>query len=545
MRPPLLASILALTLLLPGPLHSQEAPASEIDVVTAPVELDGEILFRVRGVSSLPAAERAKRIREQIVAVAKDPSVGPDSLHVVEMEAASQLQAGNHPLMVIVDADAALEQVRRVVLAQAHLRRVQQAIRDYRAERTREAVQDAVRQLLIAMILLSLAILAIVWAGRFVDRALSWRLRSRIHSVGIQSFEVVRAEKLWDALRGALMVARTVALLTVVFLFLGYVLALFPATRGLSRNMVGFALSPLNVIGSGIVSNIPSLVFLVVLFFVFRIGLRLVRLFFGAVETGAVRFERFDPTWSQATYKLVRVGIVAFGLIIAYPYIPGSSSAAFQGVSLFIGIVFSLGSTSAIANLVAGYMLIYRRAFKVGDRIKVGDAFGDVIETRLQVTHLKSIKNEEMIVPNSQILGAEVINYSSLARQHGLILHTEVNVGYDTSWRQVEEMLLTAAHRTTSLGADPRPFVLVKRLGDFAVTYEVNVHTANVTQLAGLYTALHRNVLDVFNEHGVQIMVPAYESDPPEPKIVRPSAWPVKPAVQSDAAAGEPHPPAA
>src|SRR5688572_16378969 len=237
LRPPLLASILALTLLLPGPLHSQEAPASEIDVVTAPVELDGEILFRVRGVSSLPAAERAKRIREQIVAVAKDPSVGPDSLHVVEMEAASQLQAGNHPLMVIVDADAALEQVRRVVLAQAHLRRVQQAIRDYRAERTREAVQDAVRQLLIAMILLSLAILAIVWAGRFVDRALSWRLRSRIHSVGIQSFEVVRAEKLWDALRGALMVARTVALLTVVFLFLGYVLALFPATRGLSRNM--------------------------------------------------------------------------------------------------------------------------------------------------------------------------------------------------------------------------------------------------------------------------------------------------------------------
>jgi small-conductance mechanosensitive channel len=548
LRPSLLAFILALTLLLPGPLHGQVAapPPSDADAVTtAPVEVDGEVLFHVRGVSSLPATERAKRIREQIVTFAKDPSVAPESLHIVEMEDASQLQAGNRPLMVIVDADAALEEVRRAVLAQAHLRRIQQAIRDYRAERTPGAVQHAVLQSLIATIMLSLATLAIVWAGRFVDSALGQRLRSRIQSVGIQSFEVVRAEKLWEALRGALMVVRTVALLTVVFLFLGYVLAQFPATRGLSRNMVGFALSPLHVIGNGIVSNIPSLVFLVVLFFVFRVGLRLVRLFFGAVETGAVRFERFDPTWSHATYKLVRIGIVAFGLIMAYPYIPGSSSAAFQGVSLFIGIVFSLGSTSAIANLIAGYMLIYRRAFKVGDRIKVGDAFGDVIETRLQVTHLKSIKNEEMIVPNSQILGAEVINYSSLARQHGLILHTEVNVGYDTSWRQVEEMLLTAAHRTTSLGGDPRPFVLVKRLGDFAVTYEVNVHTANVTQIAGLYTALHRNVLDVFNEHGVQIMVPAYESDPPEPKIVRPSVWPVKPAVQPDATAGETHPPAA
>jgi small-conductance mechanosensitive channel len=544
----LLTCVVVLALMLiPELARAQDPPAdSAADVIaTVPVEIDGDVLFRVRGVSSLTAGDRAQRIREQIIAIAKDSAIAADSLHVVEMDTASQVQAGTRPVMAVVEADARIEQVSRAVLAQAHVRRIQQAIRDYRAERAPDAIRRDILQSLVAIIVLSLVVLGIVRLGRVVDSALSRRVRSRIQSVGIQSFEVVRAEKLWDAVRGTLMVVRTTAVLVAVFLFLGYVLAQFPSTRALARNMVGFALSPLQVLGNGIVANIPSLVFLVVLFFVLRVMLRLIRLFFGAIESNTVRFERFDPTWAQATYKLVRIAVVAFGLIIAYPYIPGSNSAAFQGVSLFIGIVFSLGSSSAIANLIAGYMLIYRRAFKVGDRVKIGDAFGEVIETRLQVTHLRSIKNEELIVPNSQILGAEVMNFSSLARAHGLILHTEVNVGYGTSWRQVEAMLLMAAQRTSGLGGDPRPFVHVKRLGDFSVTYELNVHTANVSQLGSLYTALHRNVLDAFNEHGVQIMVPAYESDPPEPKVVRPSAWYVKPAVQPDTAAGETHPPAA
>ena len=166
---------------------------------------------------------------------------------------------------------------------------------------------------------------------------------------------------------------------------------------------------------------------------------------------------------------------------MAYPYIPGSESAAFKGVSLFIGIVFSLGSSSAISNIIAGYTMTYRRAFKVGDRIKVGDVFGDVIEMRLQVTHLRSLKNEEIVIPNSQILASEVVNYSSLARAQGLILHTEVGIGYETPWRQVE------AHAAPGRGAHAgtrdrarRRSSCSKKLGDFAVTYELNVYCTNV-----------------------------------------------------------------
>jgi small-conductance mechanosensitive channel len=215
---------------------------------------------------------------------------------------------------------------------------------------------------------------------------------------------------------------------------------------------------------------------------------------------------------------------------VAYPYIPGSESDAFKGVSLFLGIVFSLGSSSAISNIIAGYMMTYRRAFKVGDRVKIGEAVGDVMQMRLQVTHLRSLKNEEIVIPNSQILAGEVLNYSSLARTHGLILHTEVGIGYETAWRQVEAMLLAAAERTPGLERDPRPFVHMKKLGDFAVTYELNVYCKDVKEMNALYTALHRNVLDVFNEYGVQIMTPAYEGDPAEPKVVPRQDWYAAPA---------------
>ena len=212
-------------------------------------------------------------------------------------------------------------------------------------------------------------------------------------------------------------------------------------------------------------------------------------------------------------------------MIVAYPYIPGSQSEAFNGVSLFIGIVFSLGSSTAISNIIAGYMMTYRRAFKVGDRVKIGDSVGEVIQMRLQVTHLRTYKNEEIVIPNSQILGGEVMNYSSLAQERGLLLHTEVGIGYETSWRRVEGMLLEAAGRTAGLVAEPKPFVQVKRLGDFAITYELNAPCVNVHAMNALYTALHHNILDVFNEHGVQIMTPAYEGDPAEPKVVAPAEW--------------------
>jgi small-conductance mechanosensitive channel len=518
----------------PAWLHAQESgrPAIDADIATAPVEIDGVVLFRLRGVSSFPADVRAANVKTRIVGVASDRTVPIDSLRIVDTGGALGILAGDRPLLTIVDADASLEQVGRAELAATHVVRVRQAIADYRAARSPAALRRAAADTLVATLVLALGIGLLLWLWRRLHALVAARLKARIHTVGIQSFEVMRADQIRAALTSALYGIRTVVLLAAGLVYLGYVLAAWPWTREFSRDIIGFALSPLEVIGQGLVSNIPRLVFLCVLFFLIRVLLRLVRLFFEAVERGTVTLRNFDADWAQPTYKIVRVAIVAFGLIVAYPYIPGSESDAFKGVSLFIGIVFSLGSSSAIANIIAGYMMTYRRAFKVGDRVKIGGAVGDVIQMRLQVTHLKSFKNEEIVIPNSQILGTEVLNYSSLARELGLILHTEVGIGYETPWRQVEAMLLTAAERTAGLVREPPPFVLLKSLGDFAVTYELNVYLNDAKAMNPTYTVMHRNILDVFNEYGVQIMTPAYEGDPPQPKVVPPKDWYAAPAAR-------------
>jgi small-conductance mechanosensitive channel len=208
-------------------------------------------------------------------------------------------------------------------------------------------------------------------------------------------------------------------------------------------------------------------------------------------------------------------------------------------VSLFIGVVFSLGSSSAISNIIAGYTMVYRRAFREGDRVKIGAVVGDVTRVRLQVTHLRTPKNEEVVVPNSVVLGSEVVNYTTLAKSAGLILYTTVGIGYETPWRQVEGMLLEAAARTPGLLREPKPFVLQTALGDFAVTYQINVYTDMPQAMTSLYSELHRHILDVFNEYGVQIMTPAYEGDPETPKLVPPDKWHLPPAAPP---AGTPSP---
>jgi len=178
--------------------------------------------------------------------------------------------------------------------------------------------------------------------------------------------------------------------------------------------------------------------------------------------------------------------------------------------------------------------MIYRRAFKVGDRISIDNVTGDVTERRLMVTHLRTIKNEEIVVPNSTIINSNIINYSTLAGSRGLILHTTVGIGYETPWRQVEAMLRLAAERTPGLLKEPAPFVLQKSLGDFAVTYELNAYCGDPHAMARFYTAMHQNILDVFNEHGVQIMTPAYEGDPQVPKVVPKEEWFQAPAKPTD-----------
>jgi small-conductance mechanosensitive channel len=273
-----------------------------------------------------------------------------------------------------------------------------------------------------------------------------------VHSLEIQSIPVVHADQVRAVAKAASRTIRTLVILALVYLYLSFVLTRFPWTRPAAARLLGYVLTPLIIMGHAFINFLPNLVFLVILIVVTRYVLTLLSLVAAGVERGTVRLGGFEPEWAGPTYRIVCIAVIAFAAVVTYPYIPGSESAAFRGMSIFFGVIFSLGASSVVSNMLAGYSLIYRRTFKVGDRVKVNDVVGDVTQMRLQVTHLRTVMNEDVIVPNSVILTSEVVNYSSYAATEGLILHTTVGIGYEVPWRQVEAMLLLAASRRLACG---------------------------------------------------------------------------------------------
>jgi small-conductance mechanosensitive channel len=323
---------------------------------------------------------------------------------------------------------------------------------------------------------------------------------------------------------------RWLMLLALTYVWLQFVLGQFPWTRVLSEQLLAVLINPLEQMGAGFLEFVPSLVFLIVLTLLTRYGLRLLRLVFTAVERRNLTIGSFDPDWAGPAYKLIRVLVIALALVMAYPYLPGSGSEALRGISVFGGLMFSLGASTMVSNVLAGYLNTFGRTFRVGDVIQVGEVRGQVTQIRLLTTRVRTVKNEEITLPNSIVLGSPVTNYSALAQSNGLVLHTEVGIGYEVPWRQVHAMLEEAARRTPDLQREPAPFILQRRLGDFAVVYELNVYASSANGMLLSYSRLHQNILDVFNEHGVQIMTPAYEGDPEQPKLVPKEQWFAAPA---------------
>jgi small-conductance mechanosensitive channel len=500
---------------------------SQEEFQSAPVVLDGVDLFRVRGVSAYPAKMRARIIASRIEALAANRKISPDSIVLHEQEDITTIESGNRLILGIVDADAALVGLKRQVLAKAMKLRIIQAVQDWRQDRTPRVLERNAIIALLATLALILIIAASFWLYRRLRNWLQERLPTRIPDVKIQKFKLITRDQ---SIRLLTMLSRLlwfIFLLVISYVYLQKVLSLFPWTRGLAEQLFPHLIAPLHSFGKDLFQAIPNVIFLLVLYFLVRYVLSLVRAFFSSIAEEKVVFSGFESEWAWPTYRLVRLLLVAFALVVAYPYIPGSDSAAFKGMSIFFGVLVSLGSTSLIGNVIAGYTMTYRRAFRVGDRIKVGDHLGDVVQTRLLVTYLRTPKNEQVVIPNSVILTAEVINYSSLAQEKGLILHTTVGIGYEIPWRQVEAMLMEAARKTPGLLAEPPPFVLQTSLGDFSVNYQINVYCDNPQEMIPLYAELHRNIQDIFNEYEVQIMTPAYMSDP---KVVPKENWFASPA---------------
>lgn len=340
--------------------------------------------------------------------------------------------------------------------------RIAEAVRAYREERTSRALLIDGVYTLVATVLVGAVFLLLWWTFRRLTTALEERYRARIESIEIQGVPILTPGQVWDATNGVIRLLRVLTMFAAVF-YLEFVLGLYPWTRALANRLTAIVVDPVSTIAMASFRAIPNLVFLAILFFLTRYVLKLGKLIFSAIAEQRVRLRNFDADWAWPTYRIIRTFIIVFALVVAYPYIPGSDTAAFKGVSIFLGVIFSLGSTTVISNPIAGHTMTYRRAFRVGDRIKIKDTIGDVLEMRLAGTHVLSLNNEEIVIPNSVILNSEVVNFSTHAQERGLILHTTVGIGYDPPWRQVKAMLRMAADRTPSVLSNPPPLHFAQR----------------------------------------------------------------------------------
>lgn len=301
---------------------------------------------------------------------------------------------------------------------------------------------------------------------------------TRIRSLNIQKFELLPAYRITEIVTVTARLLRFIVSLVVLYFYASLVLSFFPWTRGYAEILVTDVLSPLRLVWDDIVAYLPNVFFFGVIGVVSFYIIKFIKVIFTEFGRQTITVSGFYPEWAEPTYKIVRFLVLALMLIIVFPYLPGSHSPAFRGVSIFLGALVSLGSTSAVANIVVGVILIYMRPFKIGDRVKIADTIGDIVEKNLLVTRVRTIKNVEITIANSMVLGSHIINFSSSAEQEGLFLHTNPTIGYDAPWRAVHKLLIEAALSTEHVLREPYPFVLQTALDDFYVHYEINAYTA-------------------------------------------------------------------
>ena len=340
--------------------------------------------------------------------------------------------------------------------------------------------------------------------------------------VTLQSAVLLSPERVRKMLMIALRIVRALLLFALLYVYIPFVLSAIPQTRDLAGKVMPYLMAPVVTSGKAMWAYLPSFVTLVVILAVGRYVIRLLRFSMVAIGAGGIKVDGFDAEWAEPTYKLGRMLIVLVVVMISYPYLPGSGSDVFKGFSLFLGALVTLGASSSIANVIAGIILTYTGSFRVGDRVKIGDTVGDVIEKKLFVTRLRTIYNEEVTVPNGVVMQTQIINYTTSSKKGGLALTIETGIGYDVDWRTVHDLLKKAADNTENILDEPEAFVLQNGLGDFAVQYKLVAFTDAPRVAMKTVSDLRQHALDEFNEAGVEIMTPMVHAVRNSPELATP-----------------------
>ena len=476
-----------------------------------PVLVDGDTLFFLyTKKGGQTALQRAQETGELIEGIGKKINLDPNRVYVESTDIFSDIMYDTEVLVSFTDADAMWEGVSRDSLAanrkQIVVGKLREMNRQYGIWRT---VQNVFYCLLVLVAQFFLYRLT-CWGFSKLEKKILALKDTTLKPIKIQSYEILNTEKQVALLLVANRIVKYAVVLLQLLISLPIIFGIFPSTKGFALQLLGYFIIPIKKIAYGVIDYIPNLISIIVIWYVTKSLVRLARYIALEIENGNLKLNNFFPEWAMPTFNIVRFLLYAFMVAMIYNYLPGSDSGVFQGISVFVGLIISLGSSTLIANLMAGLVITFMRPFRIGDRIKLNDTMGDIIEKTPLVTRVKTPKNEIVTVPNSFVMSSLTTNYSSSAQEYGLIIHSDVTFGYEVPWQQVHQLLIKAALATPYIEAEPAPFVLQTKLDDWYVVYQINAYTRRPEKMALIYSELHQNVQDLFNEAGIEIMSPHF-----------------------------------
>ncbi len=461
---------------------------------------------------SFSAQERAKAVGSRIQSLSEKRPFYPDSLVSSPQYGNLNLKYQDLIIMSISEDDALWANQTKEALAANHMANIREALVSYQEETSIITLLQEFGLALVVLVITYFILKYIVKLFRWTAIKIHAQENQRIKGIKIRDYTLFDASRQVAVLINLNTVLKWIVMLSTVYIALPILFGIFPWTKNMAQTLFGYILDPLKDIALGLWNFLPNLFTIVVIVVVFRYVLKGLYFLKSEIQVENLKIPGFYPDWAAPTYQIVKVLVFAFMVVVIFPYLPGSDSPIFQGVSVFLGFLFTFGSAGSLSNIIAGLVLTYMRLFKMGDRVMIGNISGDVIEKNMLVTRVRTIKNEIISIPNATVMNSHTINYSSDAPEKGLIMHSTITIGYDVPWREMHEVLVQAALKTPLLLDEPAPFVLQTSLDDFYVSYQINAYTREPNKQAKIYSDLHQNIQDGCNAAGIEIMSPHYRA---------------------------------
>ena len=476
-----------------------------------PVIVEEDTLFYIytnRG--GLLPKERALQTEEAISELGKDYALKPDSVFILSEEFTTDIMYQNKVILSLTDKDAMWENMSRDELANQHKELIIEVLKELKEKHSLIRLIRRILLFILVLVLQYVLIRLTNYGFRKLKAKLDAVKNKFLKPIFIKDYEFLSVDRQENVLFFLLNIFRYILIIIQLVISIPILFSIFPQTEDLAMQLFSYVLTPLKKIGLGFVHYIPNLFTIAIIWLVIRYVVKGIGYLASEIEHGRLKITGFYQDWAKPTYSIIRFLLYAFMIALIYPYLPGSGSPVFQGISVFVGLIVSFGSSSAIGNLVSGIIITYMRSFNIGDRIKINDIIGNVVEKTPIVTRIRTLKNEIITIPNSNIMSSQITNLSESARTLGLIVHLDVTFGYDVPWRKAHQILIDAAESTADVLKEPHPFVLEQAFDDFYVVYQINAYIKDADKLSQVMTALRQNIQDKVKEAGIDSTSPHY-----------------------------------